>query len=62
MCKLPAVLRIVVRETASKGRSFWKCPNYEGCGFFSWADEGAASNPQTPMANVSAKRPYSTVS
>ena len=62
MCKLPAVLRTVVRETASKGRSFWRCSSPNGCGFFNWADEGAANDPQTPMANISAKRSYSTVS
>ena len=62
MCKLPAVLKTVVRETASKGRSFWRCSNHNGCGFFNWADEVVASDPRTPMANVSAKRPYSTVS
>ena len=61
LCKNPAVLRTVVRETASKGRSFWRCSNYEGCGFFDWADETVASDPRTP-ANVPAKRPYSTVS
>jgi DNA topoisomerase-3 len=61
-CKLPAMLKTVVRETASKGRSFWRCSNYDGCSFFSWADEGSASDPRTPMANVPAKRPYSTVS
>lgn len=62
LCKNPAVLKTVVRETASKGRSFWKCSNYNGCGFFNWADESVASDPRTPMANVPAKRPYSTVS
>ena len=62
MCNLPAVLKTVVRETASKGRSFWKCPKFDGCGFFNWADEGVASDPRTPMANVPAKRPHSTVS
>jgi DNA topoisomerase III len=61
MCELPAVLKTVVRETASKGRSFWRCSNYDGCGFFNWADE-SASDPLSPMANVPAKRPYSTVS
>ena len=62
MCKLPAVLKPVIRETASKGRLYWRCSNRDGCNFFSWADEGAGSDPQTPMAKVSAKRPYSTVS
>ena len=61
MCKLPAVLKTVARETASKGRPFWKCPKFDGCGFFNWADEGVG-NPRTPMAYVPAKRPYSTVS
>ena len=62
MCKIPAVMKTVVRETASKGRSFWRCSNYDGCGFFNWADEGVASDTQTPMEKVPAKRPYSTVS
>ena len=62
MCKLPAVLKTVVRETSSKGRLFWRCSNHDGCSFFNWADEVVASDPRTPMVNVSAKRPYSTVS
>lgn len=51
------MLNTVTRGTASKGKSFWRCSNPDGCGFFNWADEGVGSIP-----NVSAKRPYSTVS
>jgi DNA topoisomerase III len=62
-CGLPAVLKTVVKETASKGRQFWTCSNHDGCGFFGWADEGTvASSSRMPITSVPAKRPYSTVS
>lgn len=45
----PAVQRTVVKESASKGRLFWTCPNKPGCGFFKWDDDVAGpSNRSVP--------------
>ncbi|KAG7446533.1 prokaryotic type I DNA topoisomerase [Guyanagaster necrorhizus] len=51
----PAVQRTVVKESASKGRLFWTCPNKPGCGFFKWDDD------VTELCNkaIPAKRPFS---
>lgn len=41
-CTVPAVLRVVQRKSASRGRYFWMChagnvPGKQGCSFFAWA-------------------------
>ncbi|KAK0213155.1 prokaryotic type I DNA topoisomerase [Desarmillaria ectypa] len=53
----PAVLRTVVKESASKGRLFWTCPNKPGCDFFKWDDDVAGPSDRT----IPTKRPFSNV-
>lgn len=44
-CGQPVMQRKVVKESANKGRTFWKCSKEQGdesnCGFFEWCDEAA---------------------
>ncbi|KAF8149452.1 DNA topoisomerase [Crassisporium funariophilum] len=61
-CDVPAVQRTVTKETASKGKQFWGCSNFEGsCGFFKWVEEAPlASGSRLPTSNVPSKRTYSS--
>ncbi|GAA5979660.1 hypothetical protein JCM5350_003800 [Sporobolomyces pararoseus] len=65
-CQLPAVSRIVAKEGANKGRSFWSCSKRqdESCGFFEWGDNasgnaggGAAAGRPAPKRQAGGNAP-----
>lgn len=43
---MTAVMKEVTKDGASKGRSFWTCPNVKvaSCGFFEWVAEGVGDS------------------
>lgn len=51
-CGQAAVQKKVIKESANKGRMFWRCPKQQGdetdCGFFEWCDEAATSGARDP--------------
>ncbi|KAF8971256.1 hypothetical protein BDZ97DRAFT_1788564 [Flammula alnicola] len=58
-CKIPAVQRTVIRETATKGKKFWTCET-RSCGFFQWVENAPPNSSRGVSNSLPAKRSYST--